>query len=480
MIIDHIYEWARVNPNRAAIIYNDVAISYGEFAKGIEITRKFLTRQQLPQASTAALLIQNHLGCWIVGIASRAIGLNTIALKTVPQAQQVEIREPSCLITLDTEVGDLEIPSNINARVIVVPETIYANVQECELPPRLEMYSLYGDHILYTSGTTGIHKKLLWCAQDEDRRTAARGAFYKFDTRTVLHVLNYAVWTGAGFRGCLSAWMFGGCVVIDRTKKRFSKFFQHNITNSVLLPSMLDQVLSTCGTRVGSSEPKLDVGGSLAKRKQILRAIDRLSCKITVGYFCSELILPPLISSVCSEDDVEWLSPQPERDISIVKDDRVLNGINEEGFLRIALTDLDSTSYYEEAGGKSAFDGGYFYPGDMAVRRADGRIRILGRVDDVIDLQGQKVAVAPIEQNLQQHLEADEVCLFAGLNDAGQEELIVAIQASSRPAQAKLDDVRKQFKGFELVRFQVLEQFPRTDTGKVRRIILKNLLTKGR
>jgi acyl-coenzyme A synthetase/AMP-(fatty) acid ligase len=187
-----------------------------------------------------------------------------------------------------------------------------------------------------------------------------------------------------------------------------------------------------------------------------------------------------LLSSVCKEEDVEWLLQQPQRDVSIVNDNGVPTGPNEEGFLRVALNDLDFTSYHEEAGSKSALVDGHFYPGDLAVRRADGRIRILGRVDDVINLQGQKFAVAPIEQNLQQHLHADEVCLFGQLNNAGQEELIVAIQSSSPPSQAKLDDIRKQFKAFEFVRFHVLDEFPRTDTGKVRRIILRNRLTKDR
>jgi acyl-coenzyme A synthetase/AMP-(fatty) acid ligase len=479
MIIDRIYEWARSSPNRTAIIYSDIAISYAEFAKGIEITRKFLERQQLPQGSTAALFIQHLLGCWIVCIASRAIGLNTIALKTVPQAQQVQIREPSCLIMLETEVHELTIPNGVNAPVVVIP-TIDTDVKHCEVPAPLQQHSLYGNHILYTSGTTGSHKKLLWRSRDEDRRVTARAKFHKFDERTILHDLNYAVWTGGGFKRCLSVWMVGGCVVMDQTENRFSKFFQHNITNAMLLPSMLDQVLSACATRVGTPSPTLDVSGGVFKRRQIMPAIDQLRSNITVGYSSTELILPPLMSSVCKEDDVEWLFQQAEHEVSIVKDNGALIGPNEEGFLRITLNELDFTSYHEEGDSKSALVDGYFYPGDMAVRRADGRIRILGRVDDVINLQGQKFAVAPIEQNLQQYLEADGVCLFGHLNDSGQEELIVAIQSSSRPSEAKLDSVRKEFKAFEFVRFHVLDEFPRTDTGKVRRVILKNLLTKGR
>jgi hypothetical protein len=162
--------------------------------------------------------------------------------------------------------------------------------------------------------------------------------------------------------------MFGGCVVIDQTKDRFSKFFQYNITSSFLLPSMLDQVLSACAARDSTSSPTLDVGGSLVKRKQIQRAIDQLGTNITVSYLCTELTFPPLMSSVRKDDDVEWLLPEAECDVSIVNDHGGLTGPNEEGFLRVALNELDFTSYYEEADDQSVFVDGYFYPGDMAVR----------------------------------------------------------------------------------------------------------------
>ena len=59
MIIDRIYKWAHIQPNKIAIIHNGTAISYATFARTIESTCKFLKRQQLPQGSTAALLLIN-------------------------------------------------------------------------------------------------------------------------------------------------------------------------------------------------------------------------------------------------------------------------------------------------------------------------------------------------------------------------------------------------------------------------------------
>src|SRR5262249_5340900 len=123
---------------------------------------------------------------------------------------------------------------------------------------------------------------------------------------------------------------------------------------------------------------------------------------------------------------------------------------------------------------------GFFYPGDMAVRRADGRIRILGRVDDVVNVQGQKYPVAPIEHKIQQWLDVDEVCVFSGLNASGNEELAVAVQSSRQLSRSELDAVARRCAPFERIRFTVFKEFPKTGLGKTRRSMLKKQLFEGR
>jgi len=119
-----------------------------------------------------------------------------------------------------------------------------------------------------------------------------------------------------------------------------------------------------------------------------------------------------------------------------------------------------------------------FLSGDLAVRRADGRIRVVGRAGDVVNLHGQKVAAAPIELSVQQRLGVDEVCLFTTLSDAGKEEILIALQSSRQVPQADLDALAGEFASFDRVRFAVLEAFPRTTAGlkKVDRIALRERL----
>src|SRR5262249_12691210 len=148
------------------------------------------------------------------------------------------------------------------------------------------------------------------------------------------------------------------------------------------------------------------------------------------------------LSRVTITDDMHWLAPHDGRTIEIVDE----NGNKcREGELRFLLTEVDCTSYLddEEASAK-VFRNGFFYPGDLAVRRADGRIRILGRVDDVLNWQGRKYPVAPIEHKIQQLLGVDEVCVFSGLNAAGNEELAVAVQSSRQPSRSELEAVARK------------------------------------
>ena len=51
----------------------------------------------------------------------------------------------------------------------------------------------------------------------------------------------------------------------------------------------------------------------------------------------------------------------------------------------------------------------------------------------MLNLHGAKVPVAPIEQQMRQLLDIEDLCLFQGVDAAGVEELVVAIEPMIRP-----------------------------------------------
>jgi acyl-coenzyme A synthetase/AMP-(fatty) acid ligase len=278
----------------------------------------------------------------------------------------------------------------------------------------------------------------------------------------------------------MAAWHVGGCVVFDLRPNALDEFFELGITKASLLPPMCKEFL-TAGARrrpaIDCSDLELNVMSgflSLDVAQQIVRAI---TPRLYITYSATELVQVPMQSHFRAQEDLDWLAVSDGSTVEVVDDHNAPCPVGSEGYVRIRLADVDCKGYLENADATArAFRRGWFYSGDMAVRREDGRVRILGRVADVINLHGQKSMVAPIEQSLQRRLAAEEVCLFVHLNERGQEELLVAVQSPHPLEPAKIEMIRNQFSDFDSVKIQVLAQFPRTTTGtlKVRRAALKN------
>jgi acyl-CoA synthetase (AMP-forming)/AMP-acid ligase II len=185
------------------------------------------------------------------------------------------------------------------------------------------------------------------------------------------------------------------------------------------------------------------------------------------------------LHSFFGAEDLFWFTPASEREIQIVDENGNECATDLEGELRTRTTDIDCSSYVDDDEATSkVFRDGFFYPGDMAVRRWDGRIRILGRTADVLIVQATKIPVAPLENEIKQALQVNEVCVFSGLNSDGGEELVVAIESDRDQPQAELNAVALKLPKVQRVRFTVLKEFPRADIGmrKTQRAALRKLV----
>ncbi|WP_024758263.1 acyl-CoA synthetase [Streptomyces exfoliatus] len=130
----------------------------------------------------------------------------------------------------------------------------------------------------------------------------------------------------------------------------------------------------------------------------------------------------------------------------------------------------------------AAFDGDWFRTGDMAVREADGAVRLVGRkATDLIKSGGYKIGAGEIENALLDHPGIREAAV-TGEPDPDLGERIVAWvvpeDASAPPAEAELADhvagLLAPHKRPRAVRY--LDALPRNDMGK----ILKKALPAAR
>jgi O-succinylbenzoic acid--CoA ligase len=133
----------------------------------------------------------------------------------------------------------------------------------------------------------------------------------------------------------------------------------------------------------------------------------------------------------------------------------------------------------------AAFAGGWFHTTDLGRLTHDGRLEVLGRVDDVINTGGVKVATAAVERVLAAQPRVAQACVV-GVPDDEWGQLVAAAVVSADPAHPPdLDELRAAVRTElgapatpKLLR--LLDELPLHGPGKVDRAAVRDLLDCAR
>ena len=360
------------------------------------------------------------------------------------------------------------------ARIIEIPSGVFLD-SDGPLPEANS--GLCGSQILLTSGTTGTYKRLELDSAAEDRRNAERARLWRFDATTVNHGVDLGLWTAIGFKQPAAVWHAGGTVVFDQGLEPFTRFFRHGVNRVYFLSSMLAKLLEAQRGAPAPANVEIAIGAGFLPLPLAQRALATLCSEIRSTYGTTETVTHALEGWVRGSADLFWLTLMPGREIEIVDDEGGPCRAGTAGAVRVRLNALDCSGYLDDpVATAAAFRDGWFYPGDLAVKRSDGRVRVLGRVADVVNFQGSKLAVAPIEAAIARRLKASEVCLFSGLDDRGREEVVIAVESETPPPAGDLEKVARRFQRFGQVRVVIKRRLPRGTTGKVLRLQLRQTL----
>jgi len=121
---------------------------------------------------------------------------------------------------------------------------------------------------------------------------------------------------------------------------------------------------------------------------------------------------------------------------------------------------------------------GWMHTGDLAVMREDGYCNIVGRIKDMVIRGGENIYPREIEEFLYTHPDIEDAQVV-GVPDAKYGEEICA-WIRMKPARARLDaDALRAFASGKLAHYKipryvhVVEQFPMTVTGKIRKVEMR-------
>jgi acyl-CoA synthetase (AMP-forming)/AMP-acid ligase II len=167
-------------------------------------------------------------------------------------------------------------------------------------------------------------------------------------------------------------------------------------------------------------------------------------------------------------------------EVAIMRPDGRLLKAGEEG--EVVTRGRNVTKGYENnpAANASAFAYGWFHTGDQGYMDEDGYLKITGRLKEIINRGGEKVAPVEVDEILLEHAAVHQALTFAMPHDKLGEEVAAAIvlkdgaQVSERELQA--------FVGARLAAFKVprkiviVPEIPKGATGKLQRIGLAQKL----
>jgi len=119
----------------------------------------------------------------------------------------------------------------------------------------------------------------------------------------------------------------------------------------------------------------------------------------------------------------------------------------------------------------SSFTGGWFRTGDQGVLDPDGYLSLVGRLKEMINRGGEKIAPREIDEVLLQHPAVSEAVAFGTPHTAWGEEVAAAVVLKEPVAEKELlAFARERLADYKVPKkLFIVDEIPRTATGKIQR-----------
>lgn len=462
MIDEYIRFAARVRPWHPALSTGHAHIPFCRLDREVDQVGTALVAAGLvdmgPVIGIAATDAYRHA---VLTLACARLGFGTVSLLGAMAVQMAALAGVDAMLADDAGLG----AGDTRAGVTVDDEWFKAALAAAHQPlPRAPRDPDAIARVQLSSGTTGLPKAVIvsW-AQDERRHAMAPGRQGMAD-----RTLSLIGPESGGLVTWAMTWRVMGTVLIappdlGELARQLPVLAPSMVIASPVQIAALLAALPTDYVAPLQYTVVTLVGAPAGRRVRDELAV-RMRVSVAPSYSSTEAgIVTAGISGQSTDDqDVGW--PVPGITIEIV--DAAGNALptGESGLLRIR-GDTVASSYRDGPG--DVFRDGWFYPGDLGVLCVDGRLRLLGRIDEVINVGGEKVAPEALEELVRPVAGVVDVAAFALPGDAGDQPWLAIVRDGEVDKAAVARALT--LPGLGTVRIAWIEAIPRTPMGKPRR-----------
>ena len=507
-----------VFPNKAGIVSGEKQFTYSEFGARCERLATALAAEGIkPGDRVAYLSFNTHqlLEGYYGVVQARAIvmplnvRLSPVELVNILNhsgarmllfendfAPLVEKLRPACPALERCVTLDEKIPA---------ADFTYDELLDKGYPERADVFAfdeMSVAELFYTSGSTGTPKGVSLSHRTLYLHALSVAGLFK-DVETMVDLHTIPLFHANGWGRPQASTMLGVKQVMVR---RFEPTFvfkliqQHRATDMSLVPTMANALLNAPDIKEYdlSSMRNIMLGGAASSPELIARMEQAFHCEVFGGYGLTET--SPVLSSARSKPGLEYKSdedrrrrramagwPIPGVRIRVVDSEmrdvpRDMTAIGEV----VAMGDHIMEGYFHEPAATAAvMSGPWFHTGDMAVWDEDGFIHIVDRKKEIIISGGENISSLEVEKEIFAHPEVFECAVVAAPHEKWGEvpvAVVVRKPGSTLTCDALMEFLQARLGKFKLPRVIEFseEPLPKTGTGKIRKLILREKFWAGK
>jgi cyclohexanecarboxylate-CoA ligase len=364
-----------------------------------------------------------------------------------------------------------------------------ASAQPLDPPAVVDPGSLA--HVGFTSGTTGEPKGVMNTHQMLDfvcRRWVEHQGKEMLDRDTVNLIPSpVGHHTGLLWGVLMTALLGGTAVYLDRwTPEVVAEVIRREgITAMLGAPTFLQDLVRLPGidAKTFPSLRIISIPGAPIPRSLVPQAREMLGCFICPAWGMTEWGIGISASPRLPQERVDETDGVPVEgcEVRVVEDTGEPASPGQMGDLQIRGPGLFAGYLARPDFTAEAIVNGWFQTGDLAIVHEDGYVSLVGRSKDIVIRGGENIPVHRLENLLYEHPAIADVAVV-GVPDERLGERACAVVVLEPDQHLALEDVTEYLLGeglskhFLPERLELMEELPKTQSGKIRKFEIRNWL----
>lgn len=487
-------------PDKTALIYQNNNRTYEEVLRKTSYIKTFF-QSKCSTGDVVSLYMENS-DTWILsyfgilgsGCVCNPIGLRTSDENIVHQLKFSDSKYIVCSTKLVDKLKKFSLPKNI--KIITVDEILQGNNTVSSSPPAEVDENSYAT-LLYTSGTSSIPKAVRLKNKTVLTATHNIVKYLKLKSSDIYYQI-LPLSHSFGLGNVHSTFLVGGTVIIsDNTinyKKIIAEMIHYKVTFLAAVPLTLrliienyideflklDDCLRVICTNTGPMPTKI-THEIITKTKNI---------QFFTYYGLTEASRTTFMHYNMHSNKLHSVGKPVEGSIINIIDDKgdIIKKANITGEIYIKGDHVVTEYWKNEETTKSVFKEGWMHTGDIGYCDEEGFLYVIGRDDDIVNISGEKISLQKIDNVITElSFIKDAACLDKP--DATREFVIDAyvVLDSEILTKNSKDEVRaliklhcKKFLDTYATPQNIIfvDELPRTDSGKIKRSILRKLYSE--